>query len=188
MLDEVLGLELSNFARLLKLRPGVDDDHLLVHQVANDLWFRQMDYTRDEQGRKVSRNMPSAEEDLMAMAERTKPHTNACTSGEAAFEHAPAVIKEIHVYLKSLFNERELARGMMLQLMQDVNTMSWDKFQADVLATRAQYERSDAILGGMGVGWTPSFLSTCYPRVSRNLIASFVKDIRKLSIGLVLAL
>ena len=53
--------------------------------------------------------------------------------------------------------------------------MSLDKFQADVLATKAQYERSDAILGGMGVGWTPSFLSTCYPRASRNLIASFVK-------------
>ena len=98
------------------------------------------------------------------------------------------MIKEIHVYLKNLFDAREVAGGMMLKLMQDVNTMSLDKFQADVLATRAQYERLDAILGGMGVGWTPSFLSTCYPRASRNLIASFVKDIRKLSIGLVLAL
>ena len=76
----------------------------------------------------------------------------------------------------------------MLQLMQDVNTMSLDGFQADILATRAQYERSDAILLAMGVGWTPSSLSTCYPRASRNLIANFVKDIRKLSIGLVLAL
>ena len=100
----------------------------------------------------------------------------------------PAVIKEIHTYLKNLFNERELAGGMMLQLMQDVDTMSLDKFQANILATRAQYERSDAILGGMGVGWTPSFLSTCYPRASRNLTASFVKVIRKLSIGLELAL
>ena len=108
--------------------------------------------------------------------------------GEDEFEHAPAVMKEIHVYLKNLFDARELAGGMMLKLMQDVSTMSLDKFQADVLATRAQYERSDAILGGMGVGWTPSFLSTCYPRASRNLIASFVKDIRKLSIGLILAL
>ena len=72
--------------------------------------------------------------------------------------------------------------------MQDVNTMSLDRFQADILATKAQYERSDAIPRGMGMGWTPSFLSTCYPRASRSLIASFVKDIRKLSIGLVLAL
>ena len=132
----------------------------------------------------------------MALALRTKPHTNAwcflsprvCTLGEDAFEHAPVVIKEIHTYLKNLLNERELAGNMMLQLMQDGNTMSLEKHQADILATRAQYERSDAILGGMGVGCTPSFLSTCYPRASRNLIASFVKDIRKLSIGLVLAL
>ena len=140
--------------------------------------------------------MTSAEEDLMALASRTKPHNNLwlylsprpCTLGEDAFEHAPAVIKEIHAYLKNLFDDRELAGGMMLQLMQDVNTMSLDKLQAEILATRAQYERSDAILGGMGVGWTPSFLSTCYPRASWNLIASFVKDIRKLSIGLILAL
>ena len=196
VLDENLGLELSNFARLLKLRPGVDDDHLLVQQVADDLWFRQMDQAENEQGMTVRKNMTAAEEDLMAMALRTKPHNNIwlylsprlCTLGEDAFEHAPAVIKEIHVYLKNLFDARELTGGMMLKLMQDVNTMSLDKFQADVLATRAQYERSDAILGGMGVGWTPSFLSTCYPRASRNLIASFVRDIRKLSIGLVLAL
>ena len=196
VLDEILGLELSNFARLLKLRPGVDDDHLLVQQVADDLWFRQMDQAENEQGRMIRKNMTSAEEDLMAMALRTKPHNNVwlyllprlCTLGEDAFEHAPAIIKEIHVYLKNLFDARELAGNKMLKLMQDVNTMSLDKFQADVLATKAQYERSDAILGGMGVGWTPSFLSTCYPKASRNLIASFVKDIRKLSIGLVLAL
>ena len=77
VLDEVLGLELSNFARLLKLRPGVDNDHLLVQQVANDLWFRQMDHAENEQGRTVRKNMTSAEKDLMALALRTKPHTNA---------------------------------------------------------------------------------------------------------------
>ena len=76
VLDEVLGLELSNFARLLKLRPGVDDDHLLVQQVVDDLWFRQMDHAENEQGRTVRKNMTSAEEDLMAMALRTKPHNN----------------------------------------------------------------------------------------------------------------
>ena len=63
-----------------------------------------------------------------------------CALGEDAFEHALAVIKEIHGYLKSLFNERELAGDMMLQLMQDVNMMSLDRFQADILTTKAQYE------------------------------------------------
>ena len=104
-------MELSNFARLLKLRPGVDDDHLLVQQMANDLWFRQMDQAENEQGRTVRKNMTSAEEDVMAMALRTKPHNNSwlylsprlCTLGEDAFERAPAVIKEIHAYLKNLW-------------------------------------------------------------------------------------
>ena len=53
VLDEVLVLELSNFARLLNLRPVVDDDYVLVQQVANDLWFGQMDYAENEQGRTV---------------------------------------------------------------------------------------------------------------------------------------
>ena len=70
VLDEVLGLELSNFARLLKLRPGIDDDHLLVQQMADDLWFRQMDSAENEQRRSV---MTSAEEDFMALALHTKP-------------------------------------------------------------------------------------------------------------------
>ena len=111
VLDEVLGLKLSNFTRLLKLRPGVDDDYMLVQQVADNLWFRQMDHAENEQGRTVRKNMTSAEEDLVALAMRTKPHTNAwlylsprlCTLGEDAFENALAVIKEIHAYLKNLF-------------------------------------------------------------------------------------
>ena len=53
VLDEVLGLELSNFVSLMKLRPGVDEDYLLVQQVANDLWFRQMDHAENQQGRRV---------------------------------------------------------------------------------------------------------------------------------------
>ena len=196
VLDEVLGLELSNFARLLKLRPGVDENHVLVQQVANDLWFRQMDYVRNAQEKMFRKDLTSSEEDLMALALRTKPHTNSwlylsprvCTLGEDTFEHAPAVNEEIYVYLKKLLNEQELAGGKMLQLMQDVNTMSIDRFQADVFATKAQHERSDAVLGGMGVGWRPFFLSMCYPRASSNLNRSFGKDIRTLSIVLVLAL
>ena len=61
--------------------------------------------------------MTSAEEDLMAMALRTKPHNilwlylspRLCTLGEDAFEHTLAVIKDIHAYLKNLFDDRELS-------------------------------------------------------------------------------
>ena len=69
-----------------------------------------------------------------------------------------------------------------------MNTTSYEKFQADLPVTRAQYERSFAILGGMGMGCTPSFLCTCYPRASRDLTANFVRDVGKFSIDQVLAL
>ena len=82
---------------------------------------RQMDYARNEQGRTVRRNMTSAEDDLMALALRTKPHTISwlCLSPRVCIlgEDEPAVIKEINTYLRNLFNERELAGGIMLQLM-----------------------------------------------------------------------
>ena len=35
--DEVLGLELSNFSRQLKLKPGIDDDHRVIVAMSNDL-------------------------------------------------------------------------------------------------------------------------------------------------------
>ena len=46
----------------------------------------------------------------------------------------------------------------MLQLMEEISTITLDRFQADVLATRAKYERSNANLAGMGVG-----IITCVP-------------------------
>ena len=43
VLDEVLGLELSNFSRKLKLKPGIDDDHRVIVAMSNNLWFRGME-------------------------------------------------------------------------------------------------------------------------------------------------
>ena len=37
--DEVLGLELFNFSRQLKLKPGIDDDHRVIVAMSSDLWF-----------------------------------------------------------------------------------------------------------------------------------------------------
>ena len=130
------------------------------------------------------------------MTLRTEPHTSLwlylsprfCALGQDAFDHAPEVVREIHQYLRRILGVREQAEATMLRFTQEINTMSLDSFQADVLATRAEYERSDAIFAEMCVGWSPLFISSCYSRESRNLIANFLRDIMKLSIGLVLAL
>ena len=115
VLDEGLGLELFNFGRFLKLRPGVGDEHQLVQHMANNLWFRRTDYVRDERGSLFRWNGLSTEEDLKAMALRTKPHTNLwlylfprlCALGQDAFDHAPAVVM---ILPKNIRSERA-ARG-----------------------------------------------------------------------------
>ena len=43
VLDEVLLLEVSNFARQLKLSPAIRDDHPVVTHLTASLWFRSMD-------------------------------------------------------------------------------------------------------------------------------------------------
>ena len=69
VLDEMLGLELSNFSRQLKLKPGIDDDHRVLIAISNDLWFRAMEVTGEKARRKTRAN-------LEAMVLRTKPEAN----------------------------------------------------------------------------------------------------------------
>ena len=54
VLDEVLGLELSNFSRKFKLKPGIDDDHRVFVAMSHDLWFRGMEKKEEgERGEKL---------------------------------------------------------------------------------------------------------------------------------------
>ena len=55
LLDEVLGLELYNFSRQLKLNPGIDDDHRVIVAMSNDLWFRGMEIKEEGERRKNSK-------------------------------------------------------------------------------------------------------------------------------------
>ena len=43
LLDEVMGMELSNFSGHLKLKPGNNDHHRVIVVMSNDLWFREME-------------------------------------------------------------------------------------------------------------------------------------------------
>ena len=76
VLDERMGVELSKFGPLLKMRQRMSYEHELVQALATDLFFRQTDYMRNERGPEVRRNATStAEEDLREMALRMNPYT-----------------------------------------------------------------------------------------------------------------
>ena len=114
VLDEVLGLELSNFSRQLKLKPGIDDDHRVVVAISNDLWFRAMEMTGENTRRK---NSQETRAQLEAMVLRTKPEANqwlhpsprVAALGADAFEQAPVMTTKMHAYLLKEVNLAENA-------------------------------------------------------------------------------
>ena len=114
VLDEVLGLELSNFSRQLKLNPGIDDDHRVIAAMSNDLWFRAMEVAGENTRRK---NSLETRAHLEAMVLRTKPEANqwlhlnprVAALGADAFEQGPVMITKIHAYLLKEVNLAENA-------------------------------------------------------------------------------
>ena len=112
VLDEVLGLELSNFSRQLKLKPGIDDDHRVIAAMSNDLWFRAMEVAGEYTRRK---NSLETRAHLEAMVLRTKPeanqwlHLNPRVAARPPFEQGPVMITKIHAYLLKEVNLAENA-------------------------------------------------------------------------------
>ena len=114
VLDEVLGLELSNFSRQLKMKPGTDDDHRVIVAMSNNLWFRGMDIKEEGERRNNSKDTRAH---LEAMVLRTKPEANqwlhltprVAILGADAFEQGPVIIRKIPAYLVKEVNLAENA-------------------------------------------------------------------------------
>ena len=70
VLDEVMGMELSNFSRQLKMRPGIDDNHQVKvdMDMSNDLWLRVMEVEEEDNERQ---NAKETKAHLKAMVLRT---------------------------------------------------------------------------------------------------------------------
>ena len=113
VLDEVLGLELSNFSRQLKLKCEINDDHRVIVAMSNDLKFQGMEIKEGER----RQNSKETRAHLKAMVLRTKPEDNKwlhltpriAALGTDAFERGPAMITKIHAYLVKEVNLAENA-------------------------------------------------------------------------------
>ena len=192
-LDEVLGLELSNFSRQLKLKPGIDDDHRVVVAMSNDLWFRAMEMTSENTRRK---NSQETRAQLEAMVLRTKPEANQwlhlspreAALGADAFEQGPVMITKIHAHLLKEVNLAENAGGKTAELVNRMCQITLETFWTQEVKGQEGFEPTDSMLEGLGAGWTASFLAKVYPKVSHYLIKEFFQAVVEVSIVELLAL
>ena len=194
VLDEVLGLELSNFSRQLKLKPGVDDDHRVIAAMSNDLWFRAMEVAGEDTRRKTSLETRAHME---AMVLRTKPEANqwlhlnprVAALGAKAFEQGPVMItKKIHAYLLKEVNLAENAGEKTAEFVNRMCQITLETFWTQEVKGQEGFEWTDSMLEGLGAGWTASFLAKVYPKVSHYLIKEFLQAVVEVSIVELIAL
>ena len=133
VLDEVLGLELSNFSRHLKLKPGIDDDHRGIVAMSKDLWFRGMEV---KEGRERRENSKETRAHLEAIVLRTKPEANQwlhltpriAALGEDAFERGPVMMRKIPAYLVKEVNLAENAEEKSAEFVNRVCQVTLETF------------------------------------------------------------
>ena len=193
VLDEVLGLELSNFSRQLKLKPGIDDDHRVIAAMSNDLWFRAMEVAGEDTKRK---NSLETRAHLEAMVLRTKPEANqwlhlnprVAALGADAFEQSPVMITKIHAYLLKEVNLAENAGEKTAEFVNRMCQITLETFWTQEVKGQEGFERTDSMLEGLGAGWTASYLAKVYPKVSHYLIKEFLQAVVEVSIVELIAL
>ena len=151
VLDEVLGLELSNFSRQLKLKPGIDDDHRVSVAMSHDLWFRGKDIKEEEERRKNSKDTRAH---LEAMVLRTKPEANqwlhltprVAALGANAFEQGPMMIRKIHAYLVKEVNLAENGEEKATEFVNRVCQVTLETFWTQEVKGEEGFERTDSML------------------------------------------
>ena len=191
--DEVLGLELSNFSRQLKLKTGLYDDHRVIVAMSNDLWFRGMDIKEEGERRNNSKDTRAH---LEAMVLRTRPEANqwlhltprVAALGADAFEQSPVMIRKIHAYLVKEVNLAENSEEKAAEFINRVWQVTLETFWTQKVKGEEGFERTDSTLEGLGAGWTASFLSKVYPKLSRYLIKELLQAVVDVSIIELLAL
>ena len=179
VLGEVLGLELSNFSRQLKLKPGIDNDHRVIVVMSNDLGFRGMEVKEEEERTK---NYKETRAHLEAMVLRTKPEANqwlhltprVAALGADAFERGPVMIRKVHAYLVKEVNLTKNAEEKSAEFVNRVCETTLEAFWTQNVRGEEGFDRTDSMLEGLGAGSTASFLAKIYPSLSRYLIKEFL--------------
>ena len=105
-LDEVMGLELFNLSKQLKMKLGIDHHHQVTVGMSNDLcFFRGMELDGEEKPKRQNAKDTKAHSEPIVLP--TKPEANkwlqltprTAALGKDIFERGLTMITKIHAYL-----------------------------------------------------------------------------------------
>ena len=201
VLDEVLLLEISNFARQLKFSPVIGDDHPAINQLTASLWFWSMEVkitnsTGKSRGPSNERkNVADTKKQLESMkyrltqengwwpflTPRLEKATNK-TRGEA-----PPLVKHVWSFLEK---QLKLAEGRDMTVARFVSAANevtiggfWREHAEGELRTRRDHE----ILKFLSPCWGKEFMAGMFGTTA-TIFGTFVQEILGMPIILLLAL
>ena len=201
VLDEVLLLEISNFARQLKLSPNIGDDHPVVTHLTASLWFRNMEVTITSSTSKSRgpsnerKNVVASEKQLESMVYRLTqeggrwpfltPRLENTT--EKTREDAPLLVKQIWDFLEEqlgVAEKREMTVGSFVTAANEVTIGGfWREHARGELRTKSAYK----ILEFLSPCWGKEFLAGVYSAKDTTFKA-FIQEVLNMPISLLLAL
>ena len=201
VLDEVLLLEISNFARQLKLSPVIGDDHPVVTHLTASLCLRSMELTITSSTSKSRgpsnerKNVAAAEKQLDSMVYRLTqergrwpfltPRLENAT--EKTREGAPLLVKQIWDFLEEQLEVAEKREMKVDRFVTAANEVTiggfWREHAKGELRTRRDHE----ILEFLSPCWGKEFLAGVYS-AKETIFKAFIQEILNLPISLLLAL
>ena len=201
VLDEVLLLEISNFARQLKFSPVIGDDYPAISQLTASLWFRSMDVkitnsTSKSRGpSNERRNVAETEKQLESMKYRLTqengwwpfltPRLENATNKTR--EEAPPLVKQVWSFLEKQLELAEVRDMTVARFVSPANEVTiggfWREHAKGELRTRRDHE----ILKFLSPCWEKEFMAGMFGTTA-TIFGAFVQEILGMPISLLLAL
>ena len=201
VLDEVLLLEISIFARQLKFSQAIGDDHPIISHLTASLLFRSMDLTITSSTSKsrgpsnARKNVAATDKQLESMVYRLTqergrwpfltPRLENAT--DKTKESAPPLVKQIWRFLEEQLEVAESREMKVTRFVTVANEVIiggfWREHAKRELSTRKDHE----ILKFLSPCWEKKFMAGVFS-AKGTIFGAFVQEILCMPISLLLAL
>ena len=201
VLDEVLLLEISNFARQLKLSPAIGDDHPIVTHLTTSLWFRSMELTITSSTSKSRgpsnerKNVAATEKQLESMVYRLTQERGRWTfltprlenATEKTRENAPPLVKQIWDFLEEQLEVAEKREMTVARFVTAANEFLIEGFWREHAKGELKTRRDHEILEFLSPCWGKEFMAGVFS-AKETIFGAFIQEILNMPISLLLAL
>ena len=173
VLDEVLLLEISNFAGQPTFSPVIGDDHPVISHLTASLWFRSMDVTmtsstsRSRGPSNERKNVAATEKQLESMVYRLTQERGWCpfltprmeNATDKTKENAPLLVKQVLSFFEKQLEVAEDREMTVTGFVTAANEFTIGRFWRELAMGDLKTRRDHEILKFLSPCWGKEFMA-----------------------------